>query len=134
MSETAQRSKVRVFSEQSAGGFQRVQVTFRYLPASVGHIPLELPLNVGDEIVRLAEAHEAVGFTRARARARMVSKSSLLNGLVGRSADSNSQASNSGVTSKGFCCCSRRDRMIPLTNSLASAQTPARTCSCKNSS
>jgi hypothetical protein len=59
MSEPAGRSKVWVFSKHSASGFQGVEVVFRDLPASVGHIPLELPLNVGDEIVRLAQTHEA---------------------------------------------------------------------------
>ena len=75
-----------------------------------GHFLNELPLNISREIVRLADAHAAGVFARARTRARMASKSFFVSGVVGLSAASSSQASNSGVTSKGFRCCSRTDR------------------------
>lgn len=105
------------------------KVVYGHLPTRVGCVPLELSLNIRGEIVRLADAHDARDFTRARTRARMASKSFFVSGVVGLSAASSSQVSNSGVTSKGFCCCSRTERMTSLISSLASAQTPARTCS-----
>ena len=61
-------------------------------------------------------------------------KSAEVRGVAGLSAASSNQASSSGVTSKTFVCCSRTERRTSFTNLLASAQAPARTCSCKKSS
>ena len=60
------------------------------------------PFLVGNEIIRLEDAHEAGELVRERARSRMPAKSRFVNGVVGLSADSNSQASNSGIEVKAI--------------------------------
>src|SRR5438874_10966277 len=98
------------------------------LLAGIGNIPVGLALNVRNEVARLKEAHAGVERARARTRFRIPAKSFLVRGLTGLSADSNNQASNSGVTSKGLRCCARTERSTSFTSSLASAQAPERTC------
>ena len=127
MNETATRPKLWVLAEKLAGRFHRGEVTLGHLPTRVDYIPIELPLQVRNESIRFLEAHDAGACVRARTRSRMASKSALVRGVTGWSAASNNQASNSGVTSRGFCCCSRIERMTSFTNSLGSAQTPERT-------
>src|SRR6266567_1584488 len=134
MNEAAARPKLRVLAEEFTGGFHCGEVIFRHIPTRVDCIRLELPLHVGKECVRFADAHDGVDWVRARTRSRMVSKSAPVSGVAGCSAASNNQASNSGVTSRGFCCCSRIERMTSLTNSLGSLQTPVRTWFCRKSS
>src|SRR5207248_8757019 len=114
-------------SEESASGLHGSDELLRHVPARIDRIPLELSLNVRDEIAGLADTHDAADFVRARTRSRTLSKSVPVNGEVGASAASSNQASNSGVRSKGRCRCSRTERMTSFTNSLASAQTPERT-------
>src|SRR5436190_4596745 len=116
-------------SEELAVGFDGGQVSLSHVPVRVEHVPLKLPFNVRDEIVRLADAHFLPDCVRSRTLSRMEVKSSRVSGLAGFSAASNNQASNSGVSSNGFCCWSRTERRRSLTNSLASVQTPERTCS-----
>ena len=130
MGEAALRSKLRMLSEKLTGRFHGGEITFRHIPTGIDGIPLELLLSVRSEVVQLADVQAAEDFVRVRTRARMALKSALVSGVVGWSAASNNQASNSGVTSKGFCCCSRRARRTSLISSLASAQMPERTWSC----
>src|SRR5438034_10987416 len=134
MNEAAARPKLRVPAEELTGGFHRGEVVFRHIPTRVDCISLELPLHVRKESVRFADVHDAVDWMRARTRSRIMSKSAPVSGVAGWSAASNSQASNSGVTSMGFCCCSRIERITSLTNSLGSAQTPECTWFCRKSS
>jgi hypothetical protein len=124
VSKTAARPKLRMLSEKPAGGFDGIEIMIRYFPVCVERISLKLPLNVRDEIVRLADAHD---FMRARTRSRMELKSSRVSGVTGLSAASSNQFSSSGVTSNGFCRCSRTERMMSLTSSLALAHAPRRT-------
>ncbi len=88
----------------------------------------ELPFEVGDEVVRLAEVHVGGLPCRVRARSRMPSKSAEVSGDVGLSAAWSSQASNSGVTAKERRPSSLKERNTSLTKVLASGQTPARIC------
>lgn len=130
MSEIATRPQLRMLSEEVAGGFDCVKIPFGYFPTGINHLPFKLPLDIGDEIVRLADGHGM----RSRTRWRMASKSSCFRSVVGLSAASRSHASNSGVASNGLCCCSRTERRISLTSSLALSQTPERTCFSRKSS
>ena len=129
VSETTSRSKLRVLFKKAGGGFDCGGVVFCHFPSGVDGLPLELPLHVRDKIVGLENAHAAADFRRDRTRSRMPSKSLAVNGVTGLSAASSSQASNSGVTAKGLCCCSRTERRRSLTSSLGLEETPARTWS-----
>ena len=57
MIETAAGSQARMLIEEAAGGFHGIEVAIRNLPTGVEDVPLELPLHVGDENVRLEDAH-----------------------------------------------------------------------------
>src|SRR5437667_5411669 len=114
MNEAAAGPKLRVLAEKLAGRFHRGEVTLRHLPTRVDFIPLKLPLNIRNESIRLVDAHDAVACVRACTRSRMASKSDFVSGVTGCSAASNNQASSSGVTSRGFCCCSRIERIASL--------------------
>ena len=57
-----------------------------------------------NEIVRPPDAHALEAGLRFRARCRIPSKSALVSGVAGRSADSRSQASSCGVISNGLRC------------------------------
>jgi len=127
-------TKRRMLPEELASRLHRVEIKIGHFPTRIQHIPLKLPFNVGNELVRLADVHAAGVWTRVRTRSRMPRKSAAASGETGLSAASNNQASNSGDTTKGLCCWSRTERRRSLTRSLASAQTPERTCSCKKSS
>jgi hypothetical protein len=69
MNESAAWSKLRMLSDEPAGRFDGSQITVRYVPIGIANIPLELPLYVGDEIVRLADTHEREVDWRAFTRA-----------------------------------------------------------------
>ena len=71
ISKAAERSKLRVLSQQPTGGFDCGKVSFCHVPACLDRIPSKLPLNVHDEIVRLADAQGAADAVRARTRSRM---------------------------------------------------------------
>src|ERR1035441_4281959 len=103
MSESATRSQSRMLSQKPARGFHGIQQMIGHLPAGVRQLPLGLPLEVGDEIVRFADAHDPAAGGRARTRFRMAAKSFSVSVVAGLSAASNNQASNSGVTLKGLC-------------------------------
>ena len=78
--------------QQTTGGFHRVEVTVGNLSSGLDRIPLELSLNVGEEIDRFPDIHDGIDGWRARTRRRMASKAALVNGVPGWSADSSSQA------------------------------------------
>src|ERR1051325_5929583 len=130
--EAAHRANQGMPFKQTTRGFDRVEVTVSDVPARVERVPLELMFQVRDEVVGLDRAHGVEDL--ARARSRTASKSALVSGVTGLSADSNNHASNSGVGLNGTRCCSRSERMRSLTSSLASAQTPVRTCSSRKRS
>ena len=82
VSETAAWPQIRMLAQQPARGLHRVEVAIGYVPARLGHVPIELALNIGNEIVRLADPHAPeLGF-RFRARCRMPSKSALVSGVA----------------------------------------------------
>ena len=53
-----------------------------HFPARLGQIPIELALNIGNEIVRLADTHAPEAGVRFRARCRIPSKSALMERAV----------------------------------------------------
>ena len=57
VSETCTWPKLRMVSEKPARSFHRSQKTLSHVPIRIDRIPLELPLNIGNEIVRLADVH-----------------------------------------------------------------------------
>jgi hypothetical protein len=134
MNETRTRTNLRMLTEESTRRLDGLKISFGYIRVRLFYVPLELPLNVCNEIVRLADAHDLIDAVRAPTRRRMESKSSRVSGVDGLSAASNSQASNSGESSNGLCCWSRTERRTSLTSSLAFAQIPERTCSSRNAS
>ena len=71
--------------EQSSGQvtLNRIEVTSSHFPARLGQIPIELALNIGNEIVRLADTHAPEAGVRFRARCRIPSKSALVSGVAG---------------------------------------------------
>lgn len=134
MAKACNWTKVWMLSKELAGRFHGGEVGFSYIRRSVISVPLELALNVRNEVVRLADAHEILERFRSPARRRMPSKSARVSGVTAWSADSSSQASSSDVILKGFSRCSRTERITSLTNWLASAQAPVRTCSFRKAS
>ena len=70
--------------EQSSGQvtLNRIEVTISHFPARLGQIPIELALNIGNEIVRLADTHAPEAGARFRARCRIPSKSALVSGVA----------------------------------------------------
>src|SRR5579862_2607581 len=116
MSETAKRAKLRLTFHQPASCFHSIQKSLRNIPIGIDDVPLELAFNVGDEPVRLTQAHD-LRESRARTRLRIPLKSALVRGDEGWPADSNSHASNSGETSNGLRCWSRTERSTSLTSS-----------------
>ena len=115
VSKAAARPKSGMPPQKLAGGLHGVKIMIGQLPASIGDIPIELPFNVGDEIVRFADVHVVAHLTRARARSRMPVKSAAVSGVAGLSAASSNQASRSDVTAKGLACWSRTERRTSLT-------------------
>jgi hypothetical protein len=103
MSKAGAWSKLRMFCEEFAGGLDSFQVAICYFPTCLDQIPLELMLDIDDKEARFADTHERFD-VRARTRLRISLKSLFVSGVVGLSAASSSQASTSGVTSKGLCC------------------------------
>jgi len=101
MPEATPWPKLRMLAQKAASGFNRSEVAIRDLPTGVDGLPLELLLNVRDEFVRLADTHDAGEPVRERTRLRSASKSLLVSGVVGLSADSSNQLSSSGVILKG---------------------------------
>jgi hypothetical protein len=83
MSETAAWPQIRMLARQPARGLNRVEVTISYSSARLGQIPIELALNIGNEIVRLADPHVPEAGLRFRARCRIPSKSALVSGEAG---------------------------------------------------
>ena len=83
MSETVAWPQIRMLAQQPARGLRRVEVAIGYVPARLGHVSIELALNIGNEIVRLADTHAPEAGVRFRARCRMPSKSALVSGVAG---------------------------------------------------
>jgi hypothetical protein len=44
-------------AKQPAGGLYRHEIAIRDLPAGIDRVPFELPLNVGDKVVRFPDVH-----------------------------------------------------------------------------
>ena len=81
--ETSARPQIRMLGQQLAGGLNRIEVTISHFPARLGQLPIELALNIGNEIVRLADTHAPEARVRFRARCRIPSKSALVRGVAG---------------------------------------------------
>jgi hypothetical protein len=81
--ETSAGPQIRMLGQQLAGGLNRIEVTISHFPARLGQLLIELPLNIGNEIVRLADAHAPDAGVRFRARCRIPSKSALESGVAG---------------------------------------------------
>src|ERR1019366_4247660 len=50
VSETAAWPQIGMLAQQPARGLHRVEVAIGYVPARLGHVPIELALNIGNEI------------------------------------------------------------------------------------
>lgn len=131
--ESSARPKSRMLTEEAARCFDCCEVSFCDINVRIFQISAILPLHVRDEIVRLADVHEADGLSDC-ARSRMPVKSDGVSGVVGLSAVSSNHFSNSGVTSNGLCCWSRTERTRSLMSFPGVSQTPARTWLCRKSS
>jgi hypothetical protein len=55
----------------------------RYFPARLDQVQIDLALNIGNEIVRLADTYAPEEGLRFRARCRIPSKSALVSGVAG---------------------------------------------------
>lgn len=97
MREGASRPEQGILTQKVASSLDSGEVTIGNLPASVDGIPLDLLFDIRNEIARLMDTHGAVEPVRTRTRSRMAVKSLLVRGVLGLSADSNNQASSSGV-------------------------------------
>lgn len=100
MGESARWPKSRLLSQQVTRGFDRTQVKVRNFPIRLGYVPLKLPFDIRNEIGRFESRRDSAEAKRSRTRWRTPAKSSVVNLLAGWSADSRSQASNSGVIGK----------------------------------
>ena len=120
--------------QELASGFDSIQVSISKFPTLLVYVPLCLALYIGDELGRFIETHESLGALRARTLSRIPWKSAAESGVAGWSAASSSQASSSGVISKGVTCWSRKERRTSFTSSAGSVQFPARTCCSRKSS
>ena len=83
MGETSAGPQIRMLGQQLAGGLNRIEVTISHFPGRLGQIPIELALNIGNEVVRLADTHAPAAGVRFRARCRIPSKSALVSGVAG---------------------------------------------------
>jgi hypothetical protein len=104
VSETASWPQIRMLAQQPARGLNRLKVTIAYFSTRLGQVPIELALNIGNEIVRLADVHAPERGLYFPARCRIPSKSVLVSGVAGWSAASRSQASSLGVISNSLRC------------------------------
>ena len=125
VSKAGERSKSWLHPEELTSCLDGVEIIISHIPVRIGDIPIVLLFNVGDEVIRFADVHEAVDLRRARARRRIATKSRAVSGVKGLSAASNNHASRSGVTAKGLARWSRTEQRTSLTRLLASAQIPA---------